>query len=97
MNDDPSRVPLVTDLHSTKGEPEPEQVWQEPADRLLIHLKTKATRTGNRRGTVAAGDLRAQRRCNRQAFTALAPVPRPLRQPADHHPADRQRGVRGDR
>jgi P-type Mg2+ transporter len=41
MNDDPSRVPLVTDLHSTKGEPEPEQVWQEPVDRLLIHLKTK--------------------------------------------------------
>src|SRR6202041_2277662 len=41
MNDDPSRVPLVTDLHSTKGEPEPEQAWQEPVDRLLIHLKTK--------------------------------------------------------
>ncbi|PPQ33494.1 magnesium-translocating P-type ATPase [Rhodopila globiformis] len=33
---------LVADAHPDTGEPEPEQVWQEPVDRLLAGLRTKA-------------------------------------------------------
>jgi P-type Mg2+ transporter len=41
MNDS-SDVPLVTEAYPVSGEPGPEQVWQEPTDRLLVRLKTKA-------------------------------------------------------
>ncbi len=60
MDANPSAMPLVKEAHSAEGEPEPEQVWQEPADRLLILLKTNTHGTGNRGGAVATGDLRAQ-------------------------------------
>src|SRR5689334_17328938 len=33
---------MVADLHPDTGEPGPEQVWQEPVDRLLARLRTKA-------------------------------------------------------
>jgi hypothetical protein len=33
---------MVVDVHPDTGEPGPEQVWQEPVDRLLAGLKTKA-------------------------------------------------------
>ena len=33
---------MVVDAHLDTGEPGPEQVWQEPMDRLLAGLKTKA-------------------------------------------------------
>jgi Mg2+-importing ATPase len=43
MNDNPSFMSLVTEASHSTGEPSPEQVWQEPATRLLVMLRTKAT------------------------------------------------------
>ena len=42
MNDNPSGMRIFTEAQPSTGEPEPGQVWQEPADRLLTMLKTKA-------------------------------------------------------
>ena len=43
MNDNPSDLRLTSHASNRSGEPETEQVWQEPVDRLLAVLKTKAT------------------------------------------------------
>ena len=43
MNNNLGNLRLSAKAHSGSGEPETEQVWQEPADRLLALLKTKAT------------------------------------------------------
>jgi Mg2+-importing ATPase len=43
MNDHPGGIPVLAETHTATGEPEPAQVWQEPADRLLVMLKTKAS------------------------------------------------------
>jgi Mg2+-importing ATPase len=42
MDDNPGRLLLTAQAHLESGEPRPEQVWQEPADRLLVRLKTNA-------------------------------------------------------
>src|SRR5271165_3961788 len=41
MNDHPSGLRPNAEAYPAAGEPEPEQVWQEPADRLLVRLQTK--------------------------------------------------------
>ena len=41
MNDNPGSVPLIPEAHPETGEPGPEQVWQNPADRLLARLETR--------------------------------------------------------
>src|SRR5208337_2386246 len=43
MNNNLGNLRLIAKAHPVSGEPETEQVWQEPADRLLTLLKTKAT------------------------------------------------------
>ena len=43
MNNNLGNLRLSAKAHPGSGEPETEQVWQEPADRLLALLKTKAT------------------------------------------------------
>ena len=35
-------LPLTAQAHPGTGEPGPEQIWQEPTDRLLVRLKTDA-------------------------------------------------------
>ena len=60
---------------------DPEEVWQEPVDRLLDTAHDDPGGPCEHRGTIAAGDLRTQRRRDRQAFTALAAVPRRFRNP----------------
>jgi P-type Mg2+ transporter len=42
MDDNPGSLRLSAQAHPATGEPGPEQVWQEPADRLLVRLKTNA-------------------------------------------------------
>jgi Mg2+-importing ATPase len=43
MNDNPNNLRLASNAPPRNGEPEREQVWQEPADRLLMMLKAKTT------------------------------------------------------
>jgi P-type Mg2+ transporter len=41
MNNNLGNLRLIAKAHPVSGEPETEQVWQEPVDRLLILLKTR--------------------------------------------------------
>jgi Mg2+-importing ATPase len=43
MNDNPGSSSPIADEHPETGEPGPEQVWQDPVNRLLARLKTRAT------------------------------------------------------
>ena len=43
MNDNPGGLPIFAETLAATGEPEPEQVWQETANRLLVMLDTKST------------------------------------------------------
>ena len=84
-------------VNSAKGQLTPEDIWKEPADRLLERTRNDPCRPRRCKSPVAADDLRTQRRRDRQTFAALAAIPQPFQQPAGHHPARGERVVRCDR
>jgi Mg2+-importing ATPase len=43
MNDNPAGLHLFNEARASTGEPDPEQIWREPVDRLLVMLQTKAS------------------------------------------------------
>ena len=43
MNDNSGDLPFLAETHVSSGEPERAQVWREPADRLQVMLRAKAT------------------------------------------------------
>ena len=70
--------PPVPPAPAESGEPGPEQIWREPAGRLLARLKTKIEGLTTCGVQVPARELWRKQRVGRENRPALAPVPRPF-------------------
>ena len=83
---------------STGDEIGPEEIWQEPASRLLKRLATNPSGLDTAEGAVAVGRPWLQHRCDRYAFAALATVSRPLPESVGGYLFDwRDSGISGAR